>query len=112
MPTLASAVLCTISAIICCAATLLEDSGRSFRSPGTRPYHLPDLFFTFLAPGVPFGTLRDFTNLALGASRAQGRPSGSSQASYSQYWITLTLNTLVVIASSLFLVEGRAGQAQ
>src|SRR5262245_64080966 len=96
-----SSALRTNSASNCCAATLFADSGTAFGLPGTRPYHLPDFFFTFRAPGVPAGTLRDFTNRAPGAPFAQGRPWASIQQSYSQCWTTVTLNRLLAIVSSL-----------
>src|SRR5262249_30980026 len=110
MPALASSAFLTNSASSCCAATLFADSGLGFELPGMRPYHLLDFFLTFFAPGVPAGTLRDFTNRAPRASSSQGRPSASIQQSCSQYCTTVILNRLLAIASSRFLVEGRAGQ--
>src|SRR5262245_17007623 len=79
--------------------------------PGTRPYHLLDFFVTFFAPGVPAGTLRDFTKRAPGVYLSQGRPSASIQQSWSQYCTTVTLNKLLAIVSSLFLVEGLCSAA-
>src|SRR5262249_11959437 len=80
--------------------------------PGMRAYHLVDFFLTFRAPGAPFLTFRAFTNRAPGMPLSHGLPSGASQVSYSQYWMTVTLNRLLAIAPSLFVVAGRAGQAQ
>src|SRR5262245_16505132 len=98
MPTRPSSAFLTSSARICWAATLFAESGSSFELPGTRPYHFVDFFLIFRAPGVPFATLRAFTNRALGAAVAQGRPSRPTQSSWSQYWITVTLNRLLAIA--------------
>src|SRR4051812_31243638 len=112
MPTRLSSAFLTSAASICCAATLFADSGTGLAVPGTRPYHLPDFFFTFCAPGVPFGTLRALTNRAPGASFAQGRPSGPTQQSCSQYWMTVTLNRLLGIVTSLFGFGLRSGQGQ
>src|SRR5262245_34235533 len=100
MPTRPSSAFLTSAASICCAATLLAERGTGLALPGTRPYHLVDFFFTFRAPGVPLGTLRAFTNRAAGAPSAQGRPSGPTQQSRSQYWTTVTLNRLLGIAPS------------
>src|SRR5262245_17043159 len=112
MPARSSSALRTIAASICCAATLFAESGMGFVEPGSRPYHLPDFFFTFFAPGVPAFTFRDFTNRAPGAPSSQGRPSASIQQSRSQCCTTVTLNRLLAIFPSLLLVEGRPGQAQ
>src|SRR4051794_26490131 len=109
MPARPNSAFLTKSASSCCAATLFVDRGTALLLPGGRPYHLPDFFLTFFAPGVPLGTLRAFTNRALGAPLSQGRPSGPIQQSCSQYWITVTLNTLLM-SSSLFLVQSRVGQ--
>src|SRR5262245_711230 len=112
MPARPSSAFFTGSASSCCAATLLADRGTALGLPGTRPYHLPDFFFTFLAPGVPLGTLRALTKRAPGASFSQGLPSGPTQQSRSQYWTTVTLNRPLAISSSLSLVGGLGRQVQ
>src|SRR5262245_59026846 len=112
MPARLNSAFFTSSASSCCAATLFADNGTGFELPGTRPYHLLDFFVTFVAPGVPDGTVPDLTNRAPGVSLAQGRPFGSIQQSYSQCCTTVILNRLLGIADSCVRRSGRPGQGQ
>src|SRR5438094_6046766 len=93
MPTFPSSAFVTRAASICCAATLLAESGIGFWVPGKRPYHFLDLRVTFLAPGVPGFTRRRFTSRAPRVSLVEGKPSASIQQLVSQCCTTVILKS-------------------